>query len=77
MTAIPGPHLHTTQPATGRDEAAPTDMALLESWESGIAVIVGLALLTTLACTGLGLFPLALFALVAVAGVAGLVTAAL
>ena len=79
MTAVPGPHLPTTQPtrAAGRGEPAPTDMALLESWEASIAVIIGLAVLTTLVCTVLGSFPLALFALVAVAGVAGLVTAAL
>ncbi|MDV6286736.1 hypothetical protein [Rhodococcus jostii] len=79
MTVVPGPRLPTTHTAldTGRDDSTASDAALLESWEAGIAVTIGLALLTTLACTVLGSFPLALLALVAVAGVAGLITAAL
>ncbi|PBC35044.1 hypothetical protein CJ179_50090 [Rhodococcus sp. ACS1] len=79
MTAVPGPHLPTTQTTldTGCDDAAPPGTALLESWEAGIAVTVGLAMLTTLVCTVLGSVALALLALVAVAGIAGLITAAL
>ncbi|MCZ4590146.1 hypothetical protein O4328_42115 [Rhodococcus opacus] len=79
MTVVPGPHLSATRTTlnTGRDDPAPTDAALLECWQAGIAVTIGLALLTTLVCTVLGSFPLALLALVAVAGVAGLITAAL
>ncbi|GAF46856.1 hypothetical protein [Rhodococcus wratislaviensis] len=79
MTVVPGPHLSSTRTTldTGRDDPASTDAALLESWEAGIAVTICLALLTTLVCTVLGSFPLALLALVAVAGIAGLITAAL
>lgn len=79
VTVAPGPRLPTTHTAldTGRDDPTASDAALLESWEAGIAVTIGLALLTTLVCTVLGSFPLALLALVAVAGVAGLITAAL
>ncbi|UZG60146.1 hypothetical protein [Rhodococcus opacus] len=79
VTAVPGPHLPITQTTldTGRDDPASTGEALLESWEAGIAVTIGLALLTILVCTVLGSFPLALLALVAVAGIAGLITAAL
>lgn len=79
MTVVPGPHLSATRTTldTGRDDPTASDAALLESWEAGIGVTIGLALLTTLVCTVLGSFPLALLALVAVAGTAGLITAAL
>lgn len=80
MTVVPGPHLSATRTTldTGRGDPTATDAALLESWEAGFAVTIGLALLTTtFLCTVLGSFPLALLALVAVAGIAGLITAAL
>jgi hypothetical protein len=79
VTVVPGPHLSATRTTldTGRDDPAASDAALLECWQAGIAVTIGLALLTTLVCTVLGSFPLALLALVAVAGIAGLITAAL
>jgi hypothetical protein len=79
VTVVPGPRLPTTHATLdiGRDDPTASDAALLESWEAGIAVTIGLALLTTLVCTVLGSFPLALLALVAVAGTAGLITAAL
>ncbi|TQC46052.1 hypothetical protein EEB14_28135 [Rhodococcus sp. WS4] len=79
MTAVPGPHLPTTPTTldTDRDHPAPPGTALLESWEAGIAVTIGLAVLTTLVCTVLGSVALAFLALVAVAGIAGLITAAL
>jgi hypothetical protein len=80
VTVAPGPHLSATRTTldTGRGDPTATDAALLESWEAGIAVTLGLALLTTtFVCTVLGSFPLALLALVAVAGIAGLITAAL
>ncbi|MFD9669504.1 hypothetical protein ACFWAY_49510 [Rhodococcus sp. NPDC059968] len=79
MTVAPGPHLPTEQTTldTGCDDPAANGAALLESWKAGIAVTVGLAVLTTLVCTVLGSFALALLALVAVAGIAGLITAAL
>ncbi|PBC39232.1 hypothetical protein CJ179_34760 [Rhodococcus sp. ACS1] len=79
MTAVSGPRLPTTPTTvdTDRDHSAPNDTALLESWEAGITVTIGLALLTTLMCTVLGSVALALLALVAVSGIAGLITAAL
>ncbi|RYE39763.1 MAG: hypothetical protein EOP24_43260 [Hyphomicrobiales bacterium] len=42
MTVVPDPHLPTTQTAfdTSRDDAAPPGAALLESWETGIAVTI-------------------------------------
>ncbi len=69
VTAVPCPHLSATQTTldTDRDDPAPNGAALLESWEAGIAVTIGLAVLTTLVCTVLGSLALALLSLVAVA----------
>ncbi|MFC9557599.1 hypothetical protein ACFTWF_43090 [Rhodococcus sp. NPDC056960] len=63
---------------TGCDGGTPDDPALLEGREAGIAVPLGLALLTILVFAAvLGSSPLALLMLVAVAGIAALTAAAL
>ncbi|MHA4854653.1 MULTISPECIES: hypothetical protein [unclassified Rhodococcus (in: high G+C Gram-positive bacteria)] len=79
MTVAAGPHLPTTQtpPDADLDDGVPHCAALLESWEAGIAVTIGLALLTTLVCAVFGSLALALLVLVAVAGIAGLIAAVL
>jgi hypothetical protein len=79
VTVAAGPHLPTTQtsPDADLDDGTRHCAALLESWEAGFAVTIGLALLTTLVCAVLGSFPLALLVLVAIVGVAGLITAVL
>ncbi|WP_213016516.1 MULTISPECIES: hypothetical protein [unclassified Rhodococcus (in: high G+C Gram-positive bacteria)] len=67
-----------TRPDTGCNDSTPDDPALLEGREAGIAVPIGLALLTTLVWAAvLCSSPLALLMLVAVAGIAGLTAAAL
>jgi hypothetical protein len=67
-----------THPETGHDCSTPEDPALLEGREAGIAVPLGLALLTILVWAAvLGSSPLALLILVAVAGIAALTAAAL
>jgi hypothetical protein len=79
VTVAAGPHPPTSQtpPDADLDDGAPRCAALLESWEAGLAVTSGLALLATLACAVLGSFALALLVLVAIAGIAGLITALL
>jgi hypothetical protein len=65
-------------PDAGCDGNTPDEPALLEGREAGIAVPIGLALLTALVWAAvLCSSPLALLMLVAVAGVAGLTAAAL
>ncbi|WP_236603631.1 hypothetical protein [Rhodococcus sp. WAY2] len=79
MTVAASPHGPTTQtpPEADLDDGAPRCAALLESWEAGIAVTVGLALLTTLVCAVFGSLALGLLVLVAIAGIAGLIAAVL
>jgi hypothetical protein len=67
-----------TRPHPGCGDSTPDDPALLEGREAGIAVPIGLALLTTLLIAAvLCSSPLALLLLVAVAGIAALTAAAL
>ncbi|AWK76668.1 hypothetical protein CBI38_32530 (plasmid) [Rhodococcus oxybenzonivorans] len=49
----------------------------LESWEAGIAVTIGLALLTTVVCAVFGSLALARLVFAAIAGIAGLIAAVL
>ncbi|QSE87990.1 hypothetical protein JWS13_04800 (plasmid) [Rhodococcus pseudokoreensis] len=66
------------RPETGSDGATPEVPALVEGREAGIAIPLGLALLTILVWAAvLGSSPLALLILVAVAGIAALTAAAL
>ncbi|WP_162603321.1 hypothetical protein [Rhodococcus oxybenzonivorans] len=52
-------------------------MTNLESWEAGIAVTIGLALLTTVVCAVFGSLALARLVFAAIAGIAGLIAAVL
>ena len=79
MTTAPEPcHAAAPTRSDACHDHGPDDEVLLERREAGIAVPVGLAVLSTLVCAAvLGSSPLALLMLVAVAGVAGLTAAAL
>lgn len=78
MTVAASPHVPTTQtpPEADLDDGARC-ATLLESWEAGIAVTIGLALLTTLVCAVFESLALGLLVLVAIAGIAGLISAVL